>query len=51
VEINAVLIMQTLFGFELGNYYRSVFFPSSSFLIPAMLEEEERVLDRAGLIR
>jgi hypothetical protein len=24
VEINAVLIMQTLFGFELGNYYRSV---------------------------
>jgi hypothetical protein len=24
VEINAVLIMQTLFGFELGNYYRLV---------------------------
>ena len=24
MEINAVLIMQTLFGFELGNYYRSV---------------------------
>lgn len=24
VEINAVLIMQTLFGFDLGNYYRSV---------------------------
>jgi hypothetical protein len=29
VEINAVLIMQTLFGFELGNYYRSVFSPFS----------------------
>lgn len=27
VEINAVLIMQTLFGFELGNYYRSVLLP------------------------
>lgn len=32
MEINAVLIMQTLFGFELGNYYRSV--PSLSLVFP-----------------
>lgn len=30
VSINAVIIMQTLFGFSLGNYYRCVMYPRSN---------------------
>jgi hypothetical protein len=39
VEINAVLIMQTLFGFELGNYYRLVF-PFFTFSMQSELMDQ-----------